>query len=300
MAEVVLSLVSDTLVGPAGTQPPAGYHPAIFPINNEGMVEKVCANVASCLERNLTLLEKNNLIGPIHIVGGGHSLEGEIENLRNAQGWIFAVNGAHDYLIEQGIVPHALVLADPDEYCLKYVQNPRGDVTYLVASQCHPSVFDALTDSFVRVWHCEGDIPGAIPDGPMRLLGGCSTALRCISIGFVLGIDDFHFWGIDGCYQGAGSHIYEDKDLPEDETTVWFDPKTPAYPDGKIYRTAGHMAMQVDNMVKLLRIFPMLTVHPHGDGLMQDVLRVHGAEVVRPTNSQLRKMAKMEEERVPA
>src|SRR5574342_325578 len=84
---------------------------------------------------------------PIAIVGGGPSLNNYVYELQNIyyngnRRYIIACGSVHDYLIRNEIYPDYTVICDPDEVMLEYLQLKNIDGKYLVASQCHPKVFE--------------------------------------------------------------------------------------------------------------------------------------------------------------
>lgn len=101
----------------------------------------------------------NTLLSPPHervvsVVGFGPSIK---ETWTMLQGDIWACNGAHDWLIERGVIPKYAMYYDASPVIEKFIGKPHKDVTYLVASRCHQNVFDALEGYNVYVWHSAGD-----------------------------------------------------------------------------------------------------------------------------------------------
>jgi hypothetical protein len=250
----------------------ASFHRLSFITQAGGTVEKRRANVVSSVARGLPGLDIADIGGTIEIVGGGHSLRDTLEDLRASPNWIFAVNGAHDWLLDQGIVPHAQVLADVDKHCVSYVQKPHRDVTYLVASQCHPAVFDALQGFNVKIWHCASDDPSILPkELQPQIYGGSSVAMRVLHIGMLLGVKSFGMWGIDCSYrEGAPTHIYEDKESLDGLDMI----EVRVGAEGRTFESTPHWAIQVQNMTDFLKVFGGVKVTPHGEGLMQEALRI--------------------------
>lgn len=182
---------------------------------------------------------------PLIIVGGGPSVRHDLDIIRegkNVHGAkIMAVNGSHDFLIGNGIVPDYHAMMDANPIVAEYVRNPRRDVIYLVASQCNPCVFDALQGYETLCWHViegmgeekilsdylgtihvnhgTGEIvkkPGKIANiAPWVYCdGGCSIVLRVPRLGWYMGFREFHFFGVDSSYEEKNQqHAYS---LPGD------------------------------------------------------------------------------------
>lgn len=153
------------------------------------------------------------------IVGGGPSLSECLPNLRLRKqrgGVIYALNGAHDWLIERNIVPdfHVLLDARPDNVC--FVQRPHKNVAYLVAAQCHSSIYEALRGFEVVQWIACTDSPendqklaSQFPEMPIMLVGGGATVgLKTMNLAYLAGHRKISLFGMDSSYRGEANHAY--------------------------------------------------------------------------------------------
>lgn len=121
---------------------------------------------------------------------------------------VCTVSGAHDFLIERGIVPKYHVEYDPRPHKCEFLRSPRSETTYCLASTCHPKMFEQLRDSNVLMWHALGQDLQAEPqlvieherDGGIMLFGGSNAGSRSIMVGNVLGYRDFDLHGFDCSY----------------------------------------------------------------------------------------------------
>ena len=133
--------------------------------------------------------------GKALIVGGGPSLVEVLPKIRQMKtrgAVIFALNGTHDWLIERGLVPDFHVMLDARQKNVEFIKTPNKKVTYLIASQCHPDVFDALEGYHVVQWvgwtHDAEEIADRHPDIPLTIVGGGNTVgLKAMCIA--------HLWG---------------------------------------------------------------------------------------------------------
>jgi hypothetical protein len=177
--------------------------------------EQRIANMLAALERGLPVVEKlapNNR--SLAIIGGGVSVADDVEELKAFKGDIWAVNGSHDWALDQGIKLTGFVMVDPEPIMIKYVQKPREGIAYYIGSICHPGVFDALDGYDVRMWHAGSDdcIP---PKGKGGMIGGGPSVMtRAPLLAFALGYRDVHLHGADSSYEGARHHIYDAADDP--------------------------------------------------------------------------------------
>jgi len=226
--------------------------------------ETVRENIKSAVSRGLPEVR---LCKPhthkLSIAAGGPSLN---DTMGDLTGYIGALNGSHDHLISKGIVPNACGMMDAGDIVAELI-TPHPDVTYFVASMCHPSVFDKLKDCHVVLWHASNG-----PDCPITDLldpdsvvigGGTTIGLRWLNLGYVCGFRDFSFHGLDSSYREL-RHAYEQ---PSDQTD-----KVMAYG----YETAIPLTVQVNCFLKMMERMKQPDVDPisvelHGDGLLQHV-----------------------------
>lgn len=96
------------------------------------------------------------------IIGGGPSINDHVQTIRKLKRKgvnIVSVNKSHDWLLSHGIVPWGHVLLDPKDWVADYVSQPRADVRYFIASQCHRQVFEKFKGFPVFLWHAGVDCP---------------------------------------------------------------------------------------------------------------------------------------------
>ncbi|MCP4328416.1 MAG: DUF115 domain-containing protein [Alphaproteobacteria bacterium] len=216
------------------------------------------------------------------IVGGGPSLRQTdiLSDLKMRPARILALNGAHDFLIGRGIVPWGLLVYDPRADVKKFVEKPRDNIVYFIASQCHGGVFEALAGRNVVLWHARvaadgedllRDIYG--PDGKWCLVaGGTTVGTRAIYVGMALGFRRFHLYGLDGCISEDGaSHAYDQSlrsDAAEERMTVTV--------GGRDFIVSRWMRQQALDFVELLQAHgDTIDITIHGGGLLAALLERH-------------------------
>jgi hypothetical protein len=162
--------------------------------------------------------------GEAILVGGGPSLVEELPFLRKRHdrgGHIYAMNGAYAWLEERGIRPEFHVLLDARPENIQFLR-PHKKTTYLVASQCHPSVFDALEGYDVVQWvgyHPDAESLCDKVHKPLTIVGGGNTVgLKAMCIVALWGYRKLHLYGFDSCYRGT-HHAYPQA-LNDDEATL--------------------------------------------------------------------------------
>src|SRR5687768_7965317 len=115
--------------------------------------EQIEKNIAYSSSLGLPVLEqiskKNE--GPLAVVGGGPSAFSHLEELRNWPGKIWAINGTHKWLVDNGINP-IFFSVDPGEELIELADGVKQAV---LASHCDPGVFNKLKDAEVLIFHSE-------------------------------------------------------------------------------------------------------------------------------------------------
>lgn len=240
-----------------------------------GGVDNQVRNILSALKRKLPEFEpeKNGeeilrrLRVPVAICGSGPTIEENLEELRNFKGMIVAINAAHDYLIDHGIKPHMFVAVDPRVRIVKGFRKPIDDCVYMIASQCHPGIFNHLNGRRVVIWHSQCNAIAEISKQVNRKMGqvhgGTTASLRAIAILYLMGFRMIHLYGVDSSFRADLRNI----DGVKPEKTV------EAEVCGKRYLTDNQMMSQAMEMTQVLNLLPGIRVTSHGDSLMTATLQ---------------------------
>lgn len=168
---------------------------------------------------------------------GGPSLKRNLRGLKKAVergGKLVTFNGSHDFMVEQGLEPRLHVMIDARPFNARFVQAPQPGCRYLVASQCHPSVFDALEGCDVTIFHVDVNMNDDEPSQARQLLddyyfgqwklvtGGTTVTLISLMLLRGLGFKWFDMYGFDSCFLYGEHHAYdqpENKDVPHAVTS---------------------------------------------------------------------------------
>lgn len=211
--------------------------------------------------------------GEISVVGFGPSLK---KTYTQIKGDILACNGAHNWLIDQGIVPKYAMFWDASPVIAEFVR-PHDDVIYLVASRCHRHVFEVLAGYKVHVMQIGGDecLEGLLEEFRVMepILGGGSAAVtRAMVIVTTMGFKKINLFGADGSFEGKHTHLNQSV-VEEMPMTVWC--------DGVDYASTAWLAGQVEDF-KILA--PALRsqgceLEIYGDGLLPHVAKINGFTV---------------------
>jgi len=221
--------------------------------------------------------------GKALIVGGGPSLKESLPTIRKMHdrgATIFALNGVHDWLIERGIIPEFHVILDAKPENVAFVQKPHKRVCYLMAAQCHPSVFEALEGFEVVQWVAwipgGEDIADEYPDIPINLIGGGNTVgIKTMCLTHIWGFRKLHLFGFDSSYRGDENHAYE-QSMNDGEDVLSL------MTAGRKFKCAKWMARQVVDFQEFAKRLTMggSEIKVHGDGLLPWVAQ-HLQEIKR-------------------
>jgi len=249
--------------------------------------EVIWANIEANVRRDLPWFagappNKETMV----LVCGGPSLNDSINDIRwhkRRGAKIVTVNNTLKVMLENNIVPDAHLMLDARPENVEFIQgvDACNPVRFFLASQCDPTIFDALSDRDVILWH------NGIGDGErleelakpfedenkMRVLlqvpGGGTVGLRAMWLGFFSGYRKLHIYGMDGSYEGDKHHAYPQA-LNDGEETL------EVAMNGKRYRCAKWQARQAN---EFNGTYADLTKHGmqiwvHGRGLIPDMAAI--------------------------
>lgn len=216
----------------------------------------------------------------VAIVCGGPSMRSSLADIkaqRRRGTKIVSVNNALAFLMESGIVPDVHVMLDAREENAEFVRFAPKATKYVIASQCHPAVFEALAGRDVVVWHNafgdNGRFKGVLGElwntKPVILVpGGCTVGLRALWLCELSGYKKIHVYGMDSCYHDDVHHAYS-QTLNDGERTLL------VQMGGKEYRCARWMARQASEFQETWFDLEKLgvAIWVHGRGLIPDMAR---------------------------
>lgn len=222
---------------------------------------------------------------PVVIVASGRSVESFVNEIKEKQQSgmaVMAVKGAHDWLIERGIVPEFAVMADPQKDRAKCFRLLNDRTVYLPASQCDPDTWEHLRGRRVVLWHpafSVQQIQSAEWSGVPVVAGGCTTGLRAMQLAYLMGWRIEHLYGFDSSVQ-ADNSIKITGDVVSDEKIIEvevglnrLDSERLGLPhEGRKFLTTASLAKQSSELVVCLPMMPGVSVEAFGDGLFQYTL----------------------------
>jgi hypothetical protein len=224
------------------------------------------------------------------LVGSGPTVEGfadQIKEERRKLRPIFAIKGAHDWLIDHGITPDACVMLDPQEKIINCVTKKNDKTIYYISSQCSPKVFDFLEGKRVIMWHALNKIgEDKIVGNRVRVGGGTTTGIRAIPLTYMMGFRKFHLYGYDSCIVDGIKRVNGDKAMKCLDVFIPHKDGTHEHegPDGKVMakkficnpamakQAAEFAGDPTRELPSLFTMMPDIYMKSYGDGLVTAIL----------------------------
>ncbi len=195
----------------------ATLHPLQIDVAQFGVAGQHLPAIAAACQRGLQELTPAVCVhdGTLVVVGSSPSLPaslGEIRAEREKGRPICAVNGAHDFLCEHGIIPELFLSVDPRDI-RHNLKHKNAQTVYLLASRLAPEVFDHLKECKVALWHSYGkadEFEFVKTKATFVIGGGPTSGLRAISVGYLaLGYRNFILFGMDSCNDAQGRKRFD-------------------------------------------------------------------------------------------
>ena len=190
----------------------------------------------------------------VMLVGGGPSLKKQIPTIRRLreQGVkLVCLNNAYQYCLDHDIKPSAYIMVDARPFNIRFVQNTIPECKYFIASQCDPSVFEALgkVRDQTYIWHTSAeeiqDLLQEVYPKCYPVPGGSTVLLRAIPLFRMLGFKRFHVFGCDSCLEDGAHHAYEQQE--NDDQFVM-----PVRVGGKEFKCNPWMVSQAREFIDLI------------------------------------------------
>lgn len=248
-----------------------GFTTSEMEVENNISHEKIVRNIYSSSIRDLDWLKlEEQTHKEVVIVGGGPSLKKDIDKIKAHKedgAYIMALNGAGLFLEKNDIIPDCVVVIDARDCNLRFVKESNAS-KYFLASQCDPSLFDAVGDK-ATLFHI--DIPnlGYYVPGDKEIQavgGGITVGLLSMSLAYTLGYRKMHLYGYDSSYDEDFHHAYNQTENDEE-------PLVEAVVNGKSFTCAPWMVVQTNQFQDLTKQLIELKceIYVHGYGLLPTV-----------------------------
>lgn len=183
---------------------------------------------------------------------------------------LFALNNSWRLLKRVSLpAPTFVVMMDARPENADFV-DPRLGTTWLLASQCHKSVFSKLESADVLLWHVAGS--AVVNEKGLKAIPGGGTVLSsAINIATSIGFTRITLAGVDSSLDGDRHHAYA-QPLNDDDRVI--NVETPA---GTKFRTTPELAAQADGCMNQMLTLERagITFEIIGDGLLPTLWREH-------------------------
>lgn len=238
---------------------PAGRSDQVFEIDCVFDKDLRQGHIDSAVARNLPRVTYCRAMpGKVAVVASGPSVTDYVDLLKAWDGEIWCINGALEWCRKRGIKPTGWLGIDPEPILADYLLDPPQDVTYYVASQVHPCVFDRLKDHKVKLWFLS-DSEIRMPIGAVPIPGGSSCLGRAPYLASFMGYSDVHLFGGDSSFTHK-THVHGGE-LPSNTVSIEV--------NGRMFKSTRTMITQACDIMEIVQNFPG-TIAVYGDGLMQE------------------------------
>lgn len=220
----------------------------------------------------------------ICLLGGGPSLNDtlpQLNELLRGGAKLVTTNGAYRWALDHHLIPSAQMVMDARETNARFVDPDLPQCQYMLASQCHPSLWDRVEGRpYVWIWHALGK------EGPQAELlnqyygadrwspigGGSTIVMRGLVLLRVLGYTRIDVFGCDSAWLGDQHHAYEQAENAHEQRI-----HVQARPDGhddltKDFWVAPWHLAQVSDFLHFLSVKTEMHVTVHGEGLLAHVV----------------------------
>jgi len=187
-----------------------GLNPLRFEPGCNTPADVIRAQFVRNVERDVPWLERGEpKERPLAIVAGGPSLKDRWDEIKTLDADVMALNGAYQFLLDRWITPDYFMLLDARPENVEFVRQTSDDTMHLIAAQCHPDVFDALSGDNVTLYLTTLDYAReatAHIDKPKTLIAGSvgTVGFKALCMAYALGYRELHLFGYDSSY--AESH----------------------------------------------------------------------------------------------
>jgi hypothetical protein len=224
-------------------------------------------HIRLALERGLPLvLEQPKHEATAILVAPGPSVRGYLEKIRQLQKDghpIVAITSAHDWLMENDIIPDYAVAIDPLPEQKRWFQRKNVKTRYMVGSQCHPDTFDYFEGCKVFLWHLYVREGQTYPPNSELITGGTTAGLRAINLFYAIGFRSFVLYGYDSCLSKGQLRI---------GGTDNGDKTIEVICGGETFLTTPPMAAQASEFQNLFACMPDIAIESHGYGIITKIL----------------------------
>lgn len=227
----------------------------------------------------------------VALVGSGPSLEETLPELQAAYfagAKVVTMNRAYHWCRERNIRPSAQIVLDAKRSTANFVTPETPQCLYLVASQCHPDVWDAVQSyEKVAIWHSlnpdhpEADVLDKFygsKHGWCGIVGGTTVATRALMLLRTMGYCAFDVFGVDSCWLGEQHHAMDQPENQKDrKLKLTITPTRGDMPPREFLCAPWHV-QQLKDVLEVIRANGQhFMLNVHGPGLIAYALQAGAA-----------------------
>lgn len=226
----------------------------------------------------------------VALLGSGPSLNQTLDELldvlhRGAK--LVTCNGAYHWALERHLQPKTQVVLDARASTARFLEPAVPGCNYLIASQCHPDVWDVVKDrERVYIFHAttrgENDLSAILDrfyDGRWESVpGGVTVVTRALMALRLMGYLRYEIFGLDSCFLDGAHHAL---DQPENASERGYEIVVAPTdrPDlRRAFRCAPWHVQQFSDVLQMIKHGPQWLLNVHGDGLIAHAMRVQARE----------------------
>lgn len=216
----------------------------------------------------LGLPEADNRMAHLNIVANGPSARG-----LKFKGATLAINGAINLPAFVRKAPDMWIACDPQELVADFIKTPSKKTTFLVASKCHPKVFERLAGHDVRLWHLS-DV-----EFTKGRVVPCATSvtLTALLLAQRLGARSIDVWGWDCCFADDGAHHAATGEINLNASVI--DVRVGPEDGGVEFKTTPTWCLEAQEAVNILPLLRWAGVDVviHGAGMVRAIAAEYAA-----------------------
>lgn len=253
---------------------------------DEKIQENIIKNVEFCRLKGIPEICPCEIHdGVAYLIGGAPSYKKEhifkeiLEYKNYDNHYIFVSKTSHDYMIDNGVIPHGCIYLDPREHLISYAERSHKDVTYFVASQCDPNVIRTLNNKNVKIYlyHVlvdagEDSLFERLKIQSPPVVFGSTSMIRGILMLNLLGFYKFKLFGLDSSYEKKPKkvHGYNQKKLPL-QVVVDFNDGTVSNKSENVFWTDAEMVVQCNDLEMLIKNFLNIKLLNYSEGMFKRI-----------------------------
>lgn len=189
---------------------------------------------------------------------------------------VISVSGAHDFLLEHGIVPAYHVECDPRAHKADNIERPHPQVKYLLGSGVNPAMIDKLDGADISLWHIATSehVPKFMNElgepGNLIITGHGSVGLRSVPLFNNLGYRKFGIHGMDCSFADEGDEQWAGKHAGRRQQVIRL-----ATVRGEVFHTSMVLLSYATDFLEMIQRMRDVEIELYGSGLQQSMCAYH-------------------------